>query len=59
MRREGAFFVDNSRFIAEIEKAGQELIFVRPPRFGKSLFMNMLAVYYDLNTSVDEFEKLF
>lgn len=33
-------------------------IFIRPRRFGKSLFISMLENYYDINKK-DKFEELF
>ena len=59
IRNENMFYVDNTRFVAELEAAGKELIFLRPPRFGKSLLMDMLSAYYDSNTEEPEFKKLF
>lgn len=35
------------------------MVLARPPGWGKSLLQNMLAVYYDRNTSADEFHELF
>ena len=46
IRNEEQFFVDNSRFIKTLEQH-KAVLFLRPPRFGKSLFVNMLHAYYD------------
>ena len=35
--REGYFYQDRTDRIAQLEKAGRQLIFIRPRRFGKSL----------------------
>ena len=35
------------------------MLFVRPPRMGKSLFLSMMATYYDRNTSDELFEVCF
>ena len=59
IREAGQFFVDNSRFIRELERHGENHILLRPPRFGKSLFANMLGTYYDKNTTLEQFDKLF
>lgn len=48
IREANRFFVDNSRYIRQLERAGDALLFVRPPRFGKSLFVSMLKHYYDV-----------
>ncbi|MDR2762496.1 MAG: ATP-binding protein [Planctomycetaceae bacterium] len=52
-------YVDKTRFIESLENEGDKnKIFIRPRRFGKSLFLSMLEHYYDIN-SADEFKKLF
>lgn len=58
MRREGYYYVDKTRFIKKLEREGNFVFFLRPRRFGKSLFVNMLQVYYDVNCA-DEFDALF
>jgi hypothetical protein len=58
IRSEQQFFVDNTRFIPLLE-SGYQHFFVRPPRFGKSLFVNALHRYYDCATSQNEFDELF
>jgi hypothetical protein len=58
LREEGLFYVDKTPFIAAIENEGP-LLFCRPPRFGKSLFVNMLAAYYDINLRGEKFNQLF
>jgi hypothetical protein len=50
--------VDRTSHIPLIEKAGLQLLFLRPRRFGKSLLLSMLENYYDV-AKADEFEKLF
>lgn len=57
LREEGYYYVDKSRYIVELEKY-QVPVFLRPRRFGKSLFCTMLDYYYDLNEA-DRFESLF
>jgi hypothetical protein len=59
IRSEQQFFVDNTRFIPLLEHVGKEHFFVRPPRFGKSLFVDTLHRYYDSATSQKEFDELF
>ncbi|MCF8014861.1 MAG: ATP-binding protein [Chromatiaceae bacterium] len=58
LRREGYWYQDRSHRIAQLEDAGDQLIFLRPRRFGKSLLLSMLEHYYDLRRA-DEFESLF
>ena len=52
------YYVDKTRFIEEIEKSPSFLFLIRPRRFGKSLFLNMLKLYYDINTR-DQFDQSF
>ena len=53
------YYVDKTKYIEEIEKLGGKfLFFLRPRRFGKSLFVSMLEHYYDL-TRKDQFDELF
>ena len=59
MRTKGHYYVDRTSFIAEMEKLGnRNLLFARPRRFGKSLWISTLHHYYDIRFK-DEFEKLF
>ena len=52
------YYVDKTMFLPELEKQPRNLFFVRPRRFGKSLFLSMLYSYYDCNQK-ESFEKLF
>jgi hypothetical protein len=52
------FYVDRTHLIPTIEDAGEQLLFLRPRRFGKSLLLSMLENYYDV-AKADQFEKLF
>ena len=58
IRTEGYYYIDKTGYIPTLEQAGSFLFFVRPRRFGKSLFINMLRCYYDL-AEKENFEKLF
>ncbi|NMQ19783.1 AAA family ATPase [Candidatus Competibacter phosphatis] len=58
IREEGYFYVDRSDRIALLEEAGSQLLFLRPRRFGKSLWLSTLENYYDL-ARTDDFERLF
>lgn len=57
LREEGYYYVDKTRYIAELEKYLVP-VFLRPRRFGKSLFCTTLDYYYDLNEA-GRFESLF
>jgi len=53
------FYVDKTDFIKKLENLNEDfLIFLRPRRFGKSLFLSTLQYYYDEN-SKNEFEAMF
>ena len=59
VREEGLYYIDKTAYIERLESITDRfLFFVRPRRFGKSLFLDMLARYYDINTK-DNFEKWF
>jgi hypothetical protein len=52
-------YVDKTRFIEQLEnEANKYQFFIRPRKFGKSLFFTLLEHYYDINRAKD-FEKLF
>jgi len=55
--RDHYYFVDKTRFIREIEQY-KIPVFLRPRRFGKSLWCSILECYYDINRK-DRFEELF
>ena len=52
------YYVDKTMFLPEIEKQPRNLFFIRPRRFGKSIFLSMLYSYYDCKQK-DKFQKLF
>ena len=58
IRNENLYFVDKTMFFEKMERAGHFLFLVRPRRFGKSLFLDMLETYYDINEK-DNFQELF
>ena len=57
-RKKDLYYVDKTRFIRDIEGKGSFLFFIRPRRFGKSLFLSMMEYYYDIERK-DEFDYLF
>ncbi|EIC20113.1 AAA family ATPase [Thiorhodovibrio frisius] len=58
LREQGYWYLDRTDRIPVLEAAGDQLIFLRPRRFGKSLLLSMLEHYYDLNRA-EQFEALF
>jgi hypothetical protein len=59
IRTENYFYVDKTRYIELLEQEhNKNQIFIRPRRFGKSLFLSTLLYYYDINYA-NEFDQLF
>jgi len=54
----GYVYVDRTAHIRTVEEMGRALLFLRPRRFGKSLWLQTLATYYDLRRA-GEHERLF
>ncbi len=54
----GQVYVDRTAHIRDLEALGEPLLFIRPRRFGKSLWLRTLAAYYDVRTA-DEHDELF
>ena len=55
---QNCYYVDKTMYLPLLENQAHYLIFTRPRRFGKSLFLDMLRSYYDLSQK-DNFQKLF
>ncbi|MDR1170734.1 MAG: AAA family ATPase, partial [Prevotellaceae bacterium] len=55
----GYAYIDKTRFIEELENEDNpNHFFIRPRKFGKSMFLTTLRSYYDINAK-DEFEQIF
>ena len=48
------YYVDKTMYLEKLEDVGKTLFYLRPGRFGKSLFTSMMFYYYDVNS-----EKMF
>jgi hypothetical protein len=60
IREGGYFYVDKTHFIEVLEDLDLTYaLFLRPPRFGKTLFLNMLGCYYDKNTTEQQYKRWF
>ncbi len=57
LRRGQMTYVDKTRFIRELDRH-RHAFFIRPRRFGKSLWVSVLQYYYD-RTHADSFDELF
>lgn len=58
MVRDNYYYVDKTKYIPLIEQVASFFFLIRPRRFGKSLLVNVLDAYYDINNA-DRFGDLF
>lgn len=58
IRKEDYYYVDKTRYIEEMECAGRYIFLMRPRRFGKSLFLDVLYDYYDINRAL-QFDEIY
>ncbi|MFQ5614934.1 MAG: AAA family ATPase [Anaerolineales bacterium] len=54
----GYHYLDRTERLRFVEEVGEVLLFLRPRRFGKSMWLSTLENYYDVNKA-GEFERLF
>ena len=50
------YYVDKTIYLPLLEEQPSNLFFIRPRRFGKSIFLSMLRAYYDI-AQREKFEK--
>ncbi len=55
---ENYYYVDKTMYLEKLENISDTLFYLRPGRFGKSLFTSMMYYYYDIN-SKSLFNELF
>ena len=58
VRERNLYYVDKTMYLSLLEQQSDSLFYIRPRRFGKSLFISMLQAYYDKAMS-DRFDSLF
>jgi len=58
IQKENYYYIDKTGFIRNIEKSPHFLFFIRPRRFGKSLWLAVMECYYDI-AKKDKFEEIF
>lgn len=58
VRERNLYYVDKTMYLSLLEQQPDNLFYIRPRRFGKSLFISMLQAYYDKAMS-DRFDSLF
>lgn len=58
VRERNLYYVDKTMYLSLLEQQPDSLFYIRPRRFGKSLFISMLQAYYD-KAMTDRFDSLF
>jgi len=58
LQRNNMYYADKTAFIPLLESASDYLFFIRPRRFGKTLWLSVLQYYYDINEK-ENFEEVF
>ena len=58
VRTRNLYYIDKTMYLEELESQPRTLIFIRPRRFGKSLFISMMRAYYD-KAMESRFDELF
>jgi len=58
IRTENYYYVDKTPYLNNLKQAGRYLFFIRPRRFGKSLFISIIESYFDIFYK-DRFEEFF
>ncbi|MBQ8380194.1 MAG: AAA family ATPase [Clostridia bacterium] len=57
--KDNYYYIDKTKYIEELEDySNKRIMFLRPRKFGKTLFTSTLEYYYDIKTA-DKFEELF
>lgn len=57
-RERNLYYVDKTMYLSLLEQQPDNLFYIRPRRFGKSLFISMMRAYYD-KAMTDRFDSLF
>ena len=55
---EDYYYVDKTMYLEKLEEVSSKVVYLRPRRFGKTLFTSMLYYYYDIN-SINLYDDLF
>jgi hypothetical protein len=59
IRNDNYLYIDRTPYLRTLEQMNiTRALFIRPRRFGKSLWLNAMTQYYDINKK-DQFEQLF
>ena len=56
---DNCFYIDKTMYLEKLESlSNKKVVYLKPRRFGKTLFTSMMGYYYDIN-SENEFDSLF
>ena len=58
LMKENMYYIDKTKYLEKLELKDNYQFFIRPRRFGKSLFLTMMETYYDIKEK-DNFHKYF
>ncbi len=59
LKQDGYYYVDKTQYIEKLENLAQKrIMFLRPRKFGKTLFTSVIENYYDIRKK-DKFELLY
>ena len=58
LNEDNYYYVDKTRFLEAVEASPSFLFMIRPRRFGKSLWLGIMSLYYDVATA-EQFDELF
>ncbi|AEX84622.1 Protein of unknown function (DUF1703)/Predicted AAA-ATPase [Marinitoga piezophila KA3] len=59
LRKDNYYYIDRTEYIEKLENLDEKyIVFLRPRKFGKTLFLDTLGKYYDINYK-NKFEELF
>lgn len=58
VREQNLYYVDKTMYLSLLEQQPRNVFYIRPRRFGKSLFISMMRAYYD-KLMADRFDSLF
>ena len=58
LKEEDYYYVDKTMYLEKLEDIARTIVYLRPRRFGKTLFTSMMSYYYDIN-SKDLYDDLF
>lgn len=57
--RDGYYYVDKTKYIEKLENLPEKrIMFLRPRKFGKTLFTSVIENYYDKN-KIEKFDELY